>query len=63
LIANKCLENERLPTELGWKKPGNLLQENILGDLMDRLINATGFPDKGYALSARKRDIHSGFRP
>ena len=49
-------ENERLPVELGWSKRPNL-SNAVLGDLFDRVINATGttFP---YPAS----DVHLGER-
>ena len=55
-----CLiENERLPVDLGWSRPGQIITMTDLDSMLDRVVNATGSSPEEAAM-IKRADTHVG---
>lgn len=54
------LENERLPLELGWSRPDILIDMNVVLDMMNRVIDASGATPEQAAFMKRHGGFHAG---
>lgn len=55
-------ENEKLPYELGWKTPQTVTTQEILFQMMDRVVNATVTSPAVAHKMLKRADLHSGRR-
>ncbi|KAL5047033.1 hypothetical protein BDW71DRAFT_214194 [Aspergillus fruticulosus] len=53
-------ENERLPSELGWKKAQEAISTSDLDEMSQRIVNATGGSTGQQAMMLSRRGVHAG---
>lgn len=52
--------NEKLPYTLGWSKPEEAITQDVLFDMLDRVINETGSSPEQAAAMMKRGDLHAG---
>jgi hypothetical protein len=53
-------ENERLPSEVGWKRPEHVFTANDLSTGIELIYNATGATGETLRKMRERREIHGG---
>lgn len=59
-VTDALVENERLPLELGWARPDELIDMGDVQDMLNRVIDATDSDVETAAMLRRNGGIHAG---
>jgi hypothetical protein len=60
LSLTGSIENERLPTKLGWKRPAYRFTQKDLNFGIDLIYNATKAPEEELSRMRARRETHGG---